>query len=392
MGRVSKYKKVKAIDPFAPLSRKKAYFAGVRAQGSLGRIANRKGAELYDLPAGGKDDFDMDEFGNIKGGDEDKSGGGGGDSDSSVLQNKKKKKKRNNEESRAKHMVLLGGRGAAPLRVGWTEDLSRPPDIFDVAFEQMGGKMKSLEKAIGKRSMVGAGMSSSAARQSAALKEKKVMFKSREEGESMRAFNRRIKNETGLALKEDIKDKQTPTLARRKEFLNNKKLKKKGKLPPRSSTNGDGDEAPSGDYFGNEATHRGSSRKKGATTTNSTAGDSDDSDDERRMPKDAVQFGEQALRPPEIRVVPKMRKLVHKEAAARNDGEKDSGGGGGDDEDDNDDEDDDEDMNNATHKKKKAKKNSTKDNACAMELLRQRVQESYKAMKAKKRGILGSHL
>ena len=107
------------------------------------------------------------------------------------------------------------------------------------------------------------------------------LFEPKQESESMRAFNRRIKEQTRVALKEDME--VLGTSARKKEYLSSKKKQKKLK-------------------------------KRGPVQDDS---DSDSGSRWKKRKTDEVEFGEQAERPPELVVRPKMRKKKVEEEEVR---------------------------------------------------------------------------
>ena len=107
------------------------------------------------------------------------------------------------------------------------------------------------------------------------------LFEPKQESESMRAFNRRIKEQTRVALKEDME--VLGTSARKKEYLSSKKKQKKLK-------------------------------RRGAVQDDS---DFDSGSRWKKQKTDEVEFGEQAERPPELAVRPKMRKKKVEEEEVR---------------------------------------------------------------------------
>ena len=315
MGRVAKYKSIKAVDPFAKAGKKKELEDANRGRGAAGRKSKRK-KEGWDLP-GGEDDFKLDENGNIV--------------EDYVAKKNAKRAKKEREEA-----ALL------PVK----------KDAFDVAHSEMGGyKMDSLAKKIDYKSQGGNPFFKQVKMDE---KTAKGTFQAKNEDESMRAFNRRIKNETREVLRDDVKSQQTND--RRKEYLKEKKKKKKG-------GGHFGGKSGEGEYFGNEGTHGGAvgGRRRAGS-------DSDEGEDD-----DYVHFGEQADRPPEFKVTPKSRKKVVEE-------EEDSS---------NEDEDERGESEvlvpRLTYEIKGKKVNDVKENSRSMEMLRARVQDSYKALKKRRK-------
>ena len=112
------------------------------------------------------------------------------------------------------------------------------------------------------------------------------LFEAKQEGESMRAFNRRIREETRKVL---VKDMAKPVMnPRKKDYLSGKKRRRSRK------GGGKGGDGGVYEYDGG----------------NGIGGDGDDGGDgdRRTFGVDKVRFGEQAERPPQFDVVPKLRK------------------------------------------------------------------------------------
>ncbi|GMH74646.1 hypothetical protein TL16_g06518 [Triparma laevis f. inornata] len=257
MGRVSKYKKVKDTSGFG--------FGDTSANRSkgFGRRSKKSKASFDTAPSKkDQDDFYFDEKGNI------------------VDKVEKKKKKK---------------------------ETKKKGDIFDEVWEEYGSeKMKSLQGSMDKKSMGkvlaaggggegkrrragGAGEAADSATTSSSTttisKPNGPLFEPKQDHESMRAFNRRIKEQTRIALKEDMD--VLGTSARRKAHLSEKKKQKK--LKRKGPQNNDSDSEDGGRW--------GKKAKTGA---------------------DEVEFGEQAERPPELTVRPKMRKKKVVEVRRRN--------------------------------------------------------------------------
>ena len=238
MGRVSKYKKVKAVDPFSKQKKGKAaasartseYVWGMgdngrkekkrslkaqRHQGrklggggmSDGRRRAREaaGAGGFDLPPSGKDDFDLaDLVGSVK---------------------------------RQKRPRLDDGL-ADPRRRNETTTISkRTPSIPETDAEEKRVarilKLSSKDSKSGGSGKGGPGSGSkSATGSSSAEKGSKSQISGRKEGESMRAFERRVKEETRLILLEQASESKLTSkekMAKKKEFLKSLKSKKKNR-------------------------------------------------------------------------------------------------------------------------------------------------------------------
>ena len=238
MGRVSKYKKVKAVDPFSKQKKGKAaasartseYVWGMGDNGrkekkrslkaqrhqarklggggmSDGRRRAREaaGAGGFDLPPSGKDDFDLaDLVGSVK---------------------------------RQKRPRLDDGL-ADPRRRNETTTISkRTPSIPETDAEEKRVarilKLSSKDSKSGGSGKGGPGSGSkSATGSSSAEKGSKSQISGRKEGESMRAFERRVKEETRLILLEQASESKLTSkekAAKKKEFLKTLKSKKKNR-------------------------------------------------------------------------------------------------------------------------------------------------------------------
>ena len=239
MGRVSKYKKVKAVDPFSKQKKGKAaasartseYVWGMGDNGrkekkrslkaprhqarklggggmSDGRRRAREaaGAGGFDLPPSGKDDFDLaDLVGSVK---------------------------------RQKRPRLDDGL-ADPRRRNETTTISkRTPSIPETDAEEKRVarilKLSSKDSKSGGSGKGGSGSGSKSAigSSSAAKKGSKSQISGRKEGESMRAFERRVKEETRLILLEQASESKLTSkekAAKKKEFLKTLKSKKKNR-------------------------------------------------------------------------------------------------------------------------------------------------------------------
>lgn len=157
------------------------------------------------------------------------------------------------------------------------------------------------------------------------------LFAAKQPHESMRAFNKRIKEETRKVLREDM---AKPVMnERRKDYLTEKKKKKKGKGSKGVGVGGLKTDV-NGEYYYS------------------------DSGDEERKGGDEVEFGEQAEAPPQLKVVPRMRK---KKRVAEEEVEEELN------------------ANDAWRKKQKVRKE------VEMDELRNSVVQQYKLLKQKKR-------
>lgn len=115
----------------------------------------------------------------------------------------------------------------------------------------------------------------------------------RMEGESKRAYNRRVKAETRQIIKNQKVDNRNPEKKKRKkEFLNNKKKKKQKKGQWTAGNDSDEDN----DNNSDDDDHNAPEAKKGGFVTGEQAVAARDI---------AVKFGEQAERPPEFRQLPR---------------------------------------------------------------------------------------
>lgn len=159
----------------------------------------------------------------------------------------------------------------------------------------------------------------------------KAIIQGKKEGESMRAFSKRVRQETGEILRREQKAEKVNSTrqAKKKEYLKNKKLKKKGKMA-----------AAADDY------------------------DTYNSDDENAkkysLDDRKIMFGEQAERPPEFKHLPRGAKKK-RVVADKNEG-------------------------SLIDREKQAAEQRN------LEIMRQRVQSQYALMKAKRKKDKGFHL
>mmetsp|Transcript_25340 Transcript_25340/g.73339 ORF Transcript_25340/g.73339 Transcript_25340/m.73339 type:complete len:378 (-) Transcript_25340:37-1170(-) len=272
MGRVSKYKKIKAVDPFSKKKKGKAaassrtsnYVWGtgdngrrekkrsVKAQRhqarklegssmSDGRRRAREaaGAGGFDLPPTGKDDFDLaDLMGSVR-----------------------RQKRPRIDDGLADHRRRTetvstkskGGNTAAAAAAAGGGGVTQPtPSIPETdAEEKRVARILKLSKDSKGGGSAGAGgkggSGKSAAGSSSATS--KSQLSGRREGESMRAFERRVKEETRLILLEQASESKLMSkekAAKKKEFLKSLKSKKKNRKGggggvgrPRSGSSGD---------------------------------------------------------------------------------------------------------------------------------------------------------
>ena len=123
------------------------------------------------------------------------------------------------------------------------------------------------------------------------------------EGEGKNAYNRRVKAETREIIKRERQDRENPEKrARKKDFLNNKKKLKKNRKKRRvwELEQGDNDQSNNtvGDDGGDKAGQDGGGSEGGILITGEQAVAA-------RAAATAVQFGEQAERPPIFRQLPR---------------------------------------------------------------------------------------
>eukprot|EP00814_Leptocylindrus_danicus_P004988 CAMPEP_0116035162 /NCGR_PEP_ID=MMETSP0321-20121206/20134_1 /TAXON_ID=163516 /ORGANISM="Leptocylindrus danicus var. danicus, Strain B650" /LENGTH=270 /DNA_ID=CAMNT_0003511803 /DNA_START=111 /DNA_END=923 /DNA_ORIENTATION=+ len=155
----------------------------------------------------------------------------------------------------------------------------------------------------------------------------KVIIQGKKEGESMRSFHKRVKEETGEILRREVNAEKVHSArqAKRKQFCKNKKLKKKGKV------------AATSDVYGYN---------------------SDDNDAKKYSLNDNVMFGEQAERPPEFRHLPRGAKKRRTGAATTKDAQDGA---------------------SLIHQEKQAAEQRN------LEIMRQKVQAQYALLKAKRK-------
>jgi len=246
MGRVARYKKIKSFDPFSRQNGGNIEYdaVGVWGLGSDGRKhkkrsktserlrAQRKGKKYkgpnedraFDIPPSTKDDFDVrDLVGSLK-----------KEKQPRVTASAKKRESFGDDEEFSK------------LEEREEKKLSR------VVQQQMKKQVESSR-----------------------LK-KIVVSEGRMEGESKKAFNRRVASETRQIIKRDKMEAHNPEKKKRKkEYLDNKKKKKKLK------------------------------RKAVGASEGERTGDAREDDDGYTQSDDYVMFGEQAERPPVFRHLPR---------------------------------------------------------------------------------------
>ncbi|GMH58272.1 hypothetical protein TrRE_jg3767, partial [Triparma retinervis] len=189
MGRVSKYKRLKAVDPYNKSNKKQEMIDNLRGKSRPGR-KSKKSTAKFDSTVGGGDDFSFDSSGRI---------------------------------------VMRGG-----LSKGSVSKSNPTLDPFDEALESYDPyKAESLEKSISKKSTVGnpysrqpsSRKSNSTTTTTSATK----LFEGKQPHESMRAFNKRIKEETRRVLKDDM---SKPVMnSRKKDYLSERKRRKKAPPP-----------------------------------------------------------------------------------------------------------------------------------------------------------------
>ena len=255
MGRVSKYKKVKAVDPFSKQKKGKAASArtseyvwgmgdngrkekkrSLKAQrhqarklggGSMSdgrrRAREAAGAGGFDLPPSGRDDFDL------------------GDLMGSVKRQKRPRlddgladPRRRNEITVSKKSKSKGDGGAAASAAA-----QPAPSIPETdAEEKRVARILKLSSKDSKSSggggtgKGGPGSKSATGSSSTAKKDSKSQISGRREGESMRAFERRVKEETRLILLEQASESKLTSkekAAKKKQFLKSLKSKKKNR-------------------------------------------------------------------------------------------------------------------------------------------------------------------
>jgi len=253
MGRVSKYKKVKAVDPFSKKKKGKAaafartseYVWGTGDNGrrekkrslqaqrhqarklggggmSDGRRRAREaaGAGGFDLPPSGKDDFDLaDLVGSVR-----------RQKRPSLDDGLADPRRRDETASKSK------SKGGNAADGGTTQPAPSIPETD--AEEKRVARVLKLSKDTkssgsgGVASRGASGQSATAGSSSSTRKESKSRISGRREGESMRAFERRVKEETRLILLEQASDSKLTSkekAAKKKEFLKSLKSKKKNR-------------------------------------------------------------------------------------------------------------------------------------------------------------------
>ena len=311
MGRLSRYRKVKS-GADAPRGRNRS-----------GRKSKKTNCEFDSAPDDAADDFYIDGEGNIV---------MRVAADAAAAAKKKKKKKKNNNNNNNNSSSSSSSEGLAKKReavtgTGGGDNVSNGNnnnnnndninksnnsesesesgcDAFDEAANSYGAeKLSTLSDAVLKSSLVpsssqgrkgsrgGARMAGSdnnvdGLTVGSSSSSSSKLFEAKQEGESMRAFNRRIREETRKVL---VKDMAKPVMnPRKKDYLSGKKRRRSRK------GGGKGGDGGVYEYDGG----------------NGIGGDGDDGGDgdRRTFGVDKVRFGEQAERPPQFDVVPKLRK------------------------------------------------------------------------------------
>lgn len=171
-------------------------------------------------------------------------------------------------------------------------------------------------------------------------KEKQLSHE-RIEGESKRAFGKRVRAETRQIIKQSTTTKNHDKIQRKKEFLTNKKKKRKG-----GGSYSYSDEVDDEDTYGNVSYNSKDARGK-----------------ESLLANEPVRFGEQAERPPTFRQIPRGAKS----------------------------------KSNTTQAAKSVKTESMSDHQIeserdTMELMRRRVQAQYRALKSLRKDAGDFHL
>lgn len=270
MGRVAKYKKIKACDPYSKKNGGKVDLntVGIWGMGDNGRKPKKRSrrAEVlrankkqkreqdhgFDLPPSGRrDEFDMKDL-----------------------------------EGSVKRQKMVN-----PMK---DDTPNKDEDLFAVDRVKVNGNVASIPKTDeDERKMARILNIKTQVRKE--VEKKEIQKHARMEGESKNAYNKRTKSETRQIIKQTTERKNPEKMQKKKEFLKNKKQKKKGNI--------------AGDY--------------------DIKGDADDDESEILITGeraiamvDEVKFGEQAERPPVFRQLPRGAKnkddsLKNKVAAAK---------------------------------------------------------------------------
>lgn len=210
MGRVARYKKIKSCDPYSKENGGRVQLdnVGIWGLGDNGRKAKKRSktaerlrankrkrnvdeGDPFDLPPHGEDEFDMaDLVGSVK------------------------KEKTTTEENDVVSTVI---KTCAPS----AKPEKAPKDDENVQSSKLLKIDKQIEKKLNEAPEV-----------------------KRMPGESKKAFDRRIKAETRMIIKEQRVNNRNPEKKqRKKEFLTNKKKKKNGDVAGRSSTSNNADDS-----------------------------------------------------------------------------------------------------------------------------------------------------